>query len=53
VFVCILTSFLCRYILNCGLSVPFFPYYLTNDTIFEKEMLLNIKCVLTFFTTFV
>jgi hypothetical protein len=27
-------------------------HYLTNGTIFEKKMLLNIKCVLTFCITF-
>jgi hypothetical protein len=31
--------------------IVFFPHYLINDTIFGK-ILLNIKCVLVFLTTF-
>jgi len=29
-----------------------FPYYLINDTIFEKKKIAKIKCVLVFSTTF-
>ena len=40
-----------RHIVICGLpgsTVFFFPHYLTNNTNFEKEKLLNPKCVFIF-----
>ena len=44
-----------RHIVICGPpgSTKFFPYYLTNGTIFTKKKLLNSKCVLIFSANFV
>jgi len=44
-----------RHIVICGLhgSTIFFPHYLINGTIFEKEMLFNVKSVFIFSTNFV
>jgi hypothetical protein len=42
-----------RHIVNCGLPnfTTFFPHYLINGTIFEKQ-LLNAKCVFDFLYNF-
>jgi hypothetical protein len=38
---------LIRQIVICGLSLSYIlPHYLINGTIFEKEKLLNTRCVL-------